>query len=392
MEFDARRRRALKRDNFTAFMSKLVRDSLTMDMTAIETEMKRDRSKGIDGLYAIDGATIRLCDEDGYHGDDSIVALQVVNGAVRTAYTPWDIITEVRNPRSDIIIGGYGLSETELLIKVTTGLLNVLNLNADYFNKNSIPPGVLHLHGNYAQEDLSAFRRYWRAMITGGGGPGSSRFSMPVLVSKDQESKASFEKFGVDVDDMLFGKFVTFLTSIACSIYAMDPSEISFESFTAGRAPLSGSDTTEKLASSVDKGLRPLLTYFEDVFSDYIVSTFNSDYCFRWTGLDEDDQRVTEERARLVLTVNELRAQEGYEKLEGPLGDAPLNPSLVGPWMQMAQAGMGDVPGTTEGEEGQEGQASPEAEAQLNEIDSLAGQVGEDFWKSMTDATVFKLG
>lgn len=403
MEFDARRRRALKRDNFTAFMSKLVRDSLTMDMTAIETEMKRDRSKGIDGLYAIDGATIRLCDEDGYHGDDSIVALQVVNGAVRTAYTPFDIITEVRNPRSDILIGGYGLSETELLIKVTTGLLNVLNLNADYFNKNSIPPGVLHLHGNYAQEDLAAFRRYWRAMITGGGGPGSSRFSMPVLVSKDQDSKASFEKFGVDVDDMLFGKFVTFLTSIACSIYAMDPSEISFESFTAGRAPLSGSDTTEKLASSVDKGLRPLLTYFEDVFSDYVVSTFDSNYCFRWTGLDEDDKQVTEDRARLVLTVNELRAQEGYENLEGPLGDAPLNPSLVGPWMQLSQAGMGEnVPGTMDGQadgempEGDDAQEddpqSRATDAQLDELNQLADQVGEDFWKSMVGATVFKLG
>lgn len=406
-EFDARRRRALKRDNFSNFMAKLVRDSLTMDMTAIETEMKRDKSLGVDGMYALDGATIRLCDEDGYHGDDSIVALQVVNGAVRTAYSPFDIITEVRNPRSDVLIGGYGLSETELLIKVTTGLLNVLNLNADYFNKNSIPPGVLHLHGNYAQEDLAAFRRYWRAMINGGGGPGASRFSMPVLVSKDQDSKASFEKFGVDVDDMLFGKFVTFLTSIACSIYAMDPSEISFESFTSGRAPLAGSDTEQKLASSVDKGLRPLLTYFEDTFSDYVVSTFDSNYCFRWTGLDEEDRQITEERARLVLTVNELRAQEGYDALEGPLGDAPINPSLVGPWMQMSQAGDEGDPGAPgaqddpengepavdEGGNPTEGQeASPEIEAQLNEIEDLAGQVGEDFWKSMTDVTVFKVG
>lgn len=398
-EFDARKRRSLKRDNLAKFMSKLVRDSLTMDMTAIETEMKRDKKLGMDGIYAIDGATIRLCDEDGYRGDDSIVALQVVNGAVRTAYTPWDIITEVRNPRSDILIGGYGLSETELLIKVTTGLLNVMNLNADYFNKNSIPPGVLHLCGNYAQEDLSAFRRYWRSMITGGGGPGSSRYSMPVLVSKDQESKASFEKFGVDVDDMLFGKFVTFLTSIACAIYAMDPSEISFESFTAGRSPLAGSDTEEMLASSTDKGLRPLLTFFEDVFSDYIVSTFDSNYCFRWTGLDEDDRKVKEERARLVLTVNEMRAREGLDDLDGPLGEAPLNPSLVGPWMQLAQAGApgDDQQGMGLPDEGSDMEQPSNLEPsndnppELDELDQLSSKVGDDFWKSMTGATVFKI-
>jgi len=403
-EFDARRRRGMKRDNFSKFMAKLVRDSLTMDMTAIETEMKRDRSLGMDGLYAIDAATIRLCDESGYHGDDSIIALQVLNGAVRTAYTPFDIITEVRNPRSDVVVGGYGLSETELLIKVTTGLLNVMNLNAEYFNKNSIPPGVLHLTGNYSTEDMSAFRRYWRSMITGGGGPGSSRYAMPVLVSKDQESKASFEKFGVDIDDMLFGKFVTFLTSIACSVYAMDPSEIAFESFTSGRAPLSGSDTTEKLASSVDKGLRPLLSYFEDVFSDYVVNTFDSNYCFRWTGLDEEDSRITEERSRLILTVNEVRAQEGYDKLEGPMGDAPLNPSLVGPWMQMSQS-QGDAGVASEGVDQQEESAadgseqqaegavaSPETNAQIDAIEQLSDQVGDDFWKSMVSATVFKVG
>ena len=41
-------------------MSKLVRDSLTLDAAAIETELKAQRDLGIDGLYAVDGATIRL--------------------------------------------------------------------------------------------------------------------------------------------------------------------------------------------------------------------------------------------------------------------------------------------------------------------------------------------
>ena len=43
-EFNPRRRRRLKRDSFTQFMSKLVTDSLTMDSCAIETEMKRDKA------------------------------------------------------------------------------------------------------------------------------------------------------------------------------------------------------------------------------------------------------------------------------------------------------------------------------------------------------------
>ena len=41
---------------------------------------------------------------------------------------------------------------------------------------------------------------------------------------------------------------------------------------------------------------------------------------------------------KVVLTVNEARAQEGIPPLQGPMGDAPINPSLVGPWMQLTQA------------------------------------------------------
>ena len=79
-EFNPRQRRRLRRDSFSQFVAKLVRDSLTMDAAPIETEFKRAMKQGIDGIYAVDGATIRLCDEEGYHGDDEFFAVQVVQG------------------------------------------------------------------------------------------------------------------------------------------------------------------------------------------------------------------------------------------------------------------------------------------------------------------------
>ncbi|MGL4459630.1 MAG: hypothetical protein ACRCUB_14800, partial [Plesiomonas shigelloides] len=60
-ESNPRQRMRLKRDNFSNFMAKVVRDSLILDSSPIETEFKRDRSLGLDGFYAVDGATIRLC-------------------------------------------------------------------------------------------------------------------------------------------------------------------------------------------------------------------------------------------------------------------------------------------------------------------------------------------
>ncbi|SDY38689.1 phage portal protein [Nitrosomonas sp. Nm58] len=332
-EAKPRQRMRLKRDDFTSFVAKLTRDSLTMDSMAIETEYKRDRKLGMDGLYAVDGSTIRLCTEDGYEGDDEIFALQVVQGRIRTAYTYDDLIYVPRNPRTDVLTGGYGLAETELLIRVVTGFLNAMTYNQKYFDSNAIPKGLLHLSGNYSEKDLSAFKRYWNAMVKGV----NNAWTLPVMVSKDQESRAAFERFGVDVDEMMFSKWMTFLASIICAIYGISPDEINFESFSASKSSLSGSDTSEKLANSKDSGLRPLLTYLENIFSDFIIQDFSEQYVFRWTGLDEEDEEKRHEIRKLVLKVNEIRAQEGYDKLNDKWGEAPVNPALLGAWQSEQQ-------------------------------------------------------
>lgn len=366
-ESNPRQRMRLKRDNFSGLMAKLVRDSLIMDSAPIETEWKRDRKLGLDGLYAVDGATIRLCNEVGYEGDDEIFALQVVNGQIRTAYTYDDLIYVPRNPRSDVLVGGYGLGETELLVRVVTGFLNAMTYNLKYFDSNAIPKGLLHLTGDYGAEDLNAFKRYWNSMVKGI----NNAWTLPVLVSKNQESKAAFENFGVDVNEIMFAKWMTFLTSIICAIYGIAPDEINFESFTAGTSSLSGSDTEEKLINSKDKGMRPLLAHFEDLFSDYIVSEFGEKYCFRWTGLDEEDPKDVWDQQKTLLTVNEARKARGWDELKEDWGNAPLNPSLMGAYQASQQVASEDYgqpgdmpPGGQEGDEqGPPGQTvSPDAD------------------------------
>ncbi|EHS7647106.1 phage portal protein [Salmonella enterica] len=369
-ETDPRNRLRLRRDNFSGFMSKIVRDSLVLDSAPIETEFKRNRALGIDGFYAVDGASIRLCNEDGYENDDEIFALQVVQGNIRTAYTFNDLIYVPRNPRTDILQGGYGMSETELLVTTVTGFLNAMTYNQKYFDSNAIPKGLLHLAGDYSQDDLNSFKRYWNSMVKGI----NNAWSLPVMVSKNGESKASFENFGVDVNEIMFAKWMTFLTSIICAIYGIAPDEINFESFTSGASTLSGSDTEEKLINSKDKGLRPLLSHFEDLFTDFIVSDFNADYEFRWTGLDEKspEQQWTEETA--TMTFNELRLARNLEEIPENWADAPVNPALMQAWMaengpQPAPGeGMPGMPGE-EGEEGEEQQPEGQEEGQGEEQD-----------------------
>ncbi|ENQ1546107.1 phage portal protein [Salmonella enterica] len=396
-ESNPRQRQRLKRDNFSGFMGKLVRDSLVMDSAPIETEYKRNRSLGMDGFYAVDGATIRLCSEDGYKGDDEIFALQVVQGNLRTAYTYDDLIYVPRNPRTDVLQGGYGMSETELLVTTVTGFLNAMTYNQKFFDSNAIPKGLLHLSGDYSQDDLNSFKRYWNSMVKGI----NNAWTLPVMVSKNQESKATFENFGVDVNEIMFAKWMTFLTSIICAIYGIAPDEINFESFTSGASSLSGDDTEEKLVNSKDKGLRPLLAHFEDLFTDYIVSDFGDKYEFRWTGLDEKspDQMWLEEQA--LLTFNEARKSRNWDEIKEDWADAPLNQAMMQAWMaehqpqampgQEGEGGFGE-----EGGEGEPGEGAPEEEQQNGEADEKEAEYRSEMDKDseslskMDDEGMFK--
>lgn len=387
-ESNPRRRARLKRDNFSGFMAKLVQDSLVLDSAPIETEYKRNRSLGIDGLYAVDGATIRLCTDEGYQGDDEIFALQVVQGRLRTAYTYDDLIYVPRNPTTDLMSGGYGMSETELLIRVVTGFLNAFTYNTKYFDSNAIPKGLLHLTGDYSQDDISAFKRMWNSMVRGI----NNQWSLPVMVSKNSESKAAFENFGVDVSDVLFERWMTFLTAIICAVYGMSPEEINFDSFSARSSGLSGNDTEERLISSKDKGLRPLLTHFEDVFSDYVVAEFSDKYVFRWTGLDEKDEKQLWEEEKTISTLNEARKARGQDEIEGSWGNAPLNPALLSAWQADNQANSEDYgnpdedvdfggDGDGDGDDGEEGEEEPDSgynDGEDEEAEDQAGDDGED--------------
>jgi len=327
-ETKPRLRNKMRRDDFATFMSKLTRDTLVMDSMPIELEWKRDKRRGIDGMYAVDGSTIRLCTEEGYRGDDEVFALQLVQGNIRALYTHDDLIYVPRNARTNVLVGSYGFSETELLVRTVTGFLNAFTYNTKFFDNNSIPRGMLHLSGNYDERDIQAFKRYWNSMVKGI----NNAWTLPVMISKDQESKAAFEPMGTEVNEIMFAKWMTFLASLICAIYGIAPDEINFESFTSGTSSLSGSDTEEKIVNSKDKGLRPLLTYFENVFSDYIVADFDDKYVFRWTGLDQEDATQVFERQKLTMTVNEMRARDNLEPIKQKWGDAPLNQTLMTAW------------------------------------------------------------
>lgn len=307
-EFDPRKRRALQRDNLHEFTQKHLRDSLTMD--AAPVEFVNTRTGRVHGFTAVDGAKVFLSDPNQGLTDDfdgpaefnvltgrtsfgdpsNIVAVYAQEGRVRAQYTHMDLLYPIRNKTAEEEMFGYGIAEPETILHVCTAMLNAFALNSRSISDNSYPRGILSLLGDYQQEDVDRFKDMMLAEMTGV----QNRWRMPVFTAEAQQGAGvAFTPIGASVEDAMYSRWWTLMTAIACSTYQMDPSEIAFESFTAGGAStLSGSDTEAKLINSVDSGLHTLLTWYGSTLGE-IVELIDPEVEFYWTGLEdtkEDDQ------------------------------------------------------------------------------------------------------
>jgi len=362
-ETDARENKKMRRPEMQEFISRLVWDTLSADACPIETEMSRSGKK-LAGLYNIPYDTIRLCTELGYEGDDAFTAVQVLMGTPHVAFTYDDIIYEVRNPRTDLHVNGYGYAEPEMVMRATTAYINSFTFNASALDSNSIPRGILTLHGEYDRRELNAFRNNLRAMLHGAG----SRFQLPVMASKTKEGGAIWTPMD-QFNEMFFAKWFSLLVSIICAVYSIHPTELNFDSFShQTSSTLGGSDTEEKLKHSRDKGLLPLLNFVQRIYNRFIVPFWTKKYELQFTGLHQEDPKEKQERVKLYSTVDELRDGDGKPPLEDPLlGEAPTNPALMQAYMMGVQQKMmaeqqaagGGVEGDEDYPQDEDGQHDP---------------------------------
>jgi hypothetical protein len=350
-EFDPRRRRALRRDNLWDWTAKHLQDSLSLD--AAPVELVPTPSGRTHGWVHVDGGSVYLVDPlatEALEGNvpevvhrygldlpdpSQVVAVLVREGRIIAWYTHEDLLYRVRRPRTESWSLGYGQPEPEDLLKIVTGFLNALTLNLRGFSHNSIPKGILTLYGDFTPEDIEQFKAEWDAYISGVQG----RWRVPVLFTQGGESQAgaSFIPIGNEFNEMYFSKWMTFLVAIKAALYGMDPEEINFESFTARPSTLSGSDTEERLASSKDKGLWPLLQFLRFTLIE-ILYTVDPDVELDWTGLEVDQQASRQDEEKM-LTLGEYRQRRGEAPPENEiLANAPLNPALLSIYMQSLQA------------------------------------------------------
>lgn len=116
--------------------------------------------------------------------------------------------------------------------------------------------------------------------------------------------------------DMEFNEWVKFLIIITCSVYRIDPSELGFQF--KEQADVFGQDGQhERLKHSKEKGLKPLLIFFQNIINKYIVEEIDEDFEFAFTGIEVEDASKQVELDKKKSEAGFVSFEDMFEKYSG---------------------------------------------------------------------------
>lgn len=324
-------------DNFQEFTRKVLRDSLVLDQMTFE--LVRARNMNLKKYRAVDAALIRQLDTNDpryaqmfenfrWHGylpryamvwDGQIIRHPVTNEYV--VFYPWELGYGVRNKTTNVLRNGYGCSELETLIEIATWILWGMQYNGNFFKQGSQPKGFINVkNGNIDQGTLNEFRQDWKQTMS----TVYNSHKIPVIQGIDLE--------WIDLQqtnrDMEFTEWIKFLLVIACAVYRMDPSELGFQFQDAARI-FGQEGQKERLDHSRQKGLTPLLVFYQNVLNKYIISEIDDRLELVFTGIEIEDEAAQVELDKKKSEAGFVSLEDMFEKYSGrkfnPEKDTILN-------------------------------------------------------------------
>jgi hypothetical protein len=379
-------------DSFQSLMRKSVRDSLTYDQVNIQIH-QRLNGKPYE-LISMPAHTIRRAAPKNWHirevqsmysGDrdttmepsdvDDVRYVQVYQGIPIADFTARELTFGVRNPRSDLDVSGYGFSEIEECVYSgdLTRLAQADAHNTLQFKQGSLTDGILNYEeGSIKKKELRNLARQWKAMVMGV----ENAFRLPIMNAPGLKYLRTNFRTNRDME---FTNWYEQIIRRILAIFQIDGAELGLSYGNVGqKSSLAQAGVLDKVKSSKDRGLRPILAMLAEMLTRHIVMLFNPDLILEFVGIDyeTENERIEKvsKKVEKFMTVNEGRAEFGLEERED--GDIILNQV----WLQAKQAGEAqEAEGAPEGmpAEGEEG-AAPEEGEEGADFMSLFGGAGEE--------------
>ena len=312
-----------REDDFSDYLSMMVRDIYEIDQVA--TEIQRNRLGEPVAFWALDGATImRVSDEKRF--SKGVRYVQMIEDKVYNEFKSEDLIFDYRFKRSDIKYRGYGYSPVEQAIDVITTLLFGYNYIRDQLIKDKMPKGFISVMGDVSKPQMDSIRNYWYAAMSGAGG----NWAIPILPSGKDGVGVDFKNLGQSNKDMEYHKTIMFISAIVASVFSIDLMEMGIK--TDDTTNLIGENSEPRIQHSKSRGLASMLSYMEQHVNK-VLRKVTDKYRFRFVGLErEDDTKKADLRSKQVATwrtIDEIREEDELEPFNEDWSKIPLHPQAV---------------------------------------------------------------
>jgi len=361
-----------REDDFSDYLSMLIRETLVIDQVA--TEIQYNRKGEAIAFWLLDGAYIKRVttevDQSPFKKDIRFV--QEIDNKIYNQYTSEDLLFDYKNKRVDLRFRGWGYSPVEQCIDLITTLLFGYNYIRDQLVRDRVPKGFISVMGDIGQTQMDSIRRYWYAAMSGAGGA----WNIPILPSGKEGVGMDFKNLGQSNRDMEYHKLMMFLSSVIGAVFSIDLAEIGIKADDS--QSIIGESGEPRIKASRDRGLSSLLAFAEQHVGK-IIRKVTTEWSFEFTGIEREDElqrmQIRRQMIETTKTINELREEDGDDPIEDDYANVVLNPQAVQIYAQSKQAETMGGPGGAPDDGGDEG-ALPEAGGVPGE-EMLPGDGGE---------------
>lgn len=358
-------RRPSRHENLDSFHRVLLRDLLIYDAAAYEIVRATVNGKELPlelGLVA--GDTVEIdCDDAGIPRQ----YWQSYNVKVNVDFEIEDLAYIKLNPVS---WSPYGVSPIETAYVSIASDLNANKYNAQFFEKNGIPPALLAVMGLSSNE----FRGLMAQMRQTSQDNPWNIYAFRANRDAEGKSQQVFELVpmsSVSNKEMQFTELLTHVVRRITMLYRISPSQIGFTDEITGGIGSGVAETQVDLMES--KGVAPLLRKLEETHTERVIEGVcgwgDIEFAFTQSQTPAEQQEYQRDQGEVTLgamTINELRAKWGGR--DGvDWGDLPLNANAA--WqppmtpqqmqMQLMQTQMGMAGGAPPGAPGADPQQGP---------------------------------
>ncbi|MDA0865997.1 MAG: phage portal protein [Cyanobacteria bacterium] len=344
-----------------------LRDLLIYDAAAYEivTAEYEGRSLPVE-LGVVAGDTVEIETDD---AGMPVRYWQSYNVLGETQFEPHEICYAKMNPVS---WSPYGVSPIETAHVAIASDLNANKYNADFFEKNGIPPALLAVMGLGPSE----FRRVMAAMRQTSVDNPWNIHAFKAPNNPDGTQKQIFDLIPlsqISNKDMQFTELLTHVVRRITMLYRISPSQIGFTDEVTGGIGSGVAETQVDLMES--KGVAPLLGLVEESHTGSVIEGVlgwgDLEFAFIQSGTPREQQERANDAQELtssVMTINEFRSKWGGRDgvdwgdlpLAPPQGwQPPMSPDQMQQQLMQAQQGGGAPGQEQQGSDAQQGQQQP---------------------------------